>query len=51
MGSVKLLGWQPGTDLPVRLKRGPFGLYVKLARRGWGVCGCRAGEGTGVGKG
>lgn len=30
MGSVKVLGQQPGTDLPVLLKRGPFGLYVQL---------------------
>ena len=30
MGSVKVLGQQPNTDLPVLLKRGPFGLYVQL---------------------
>jgi hypothetical protein len=30
MGSVKVLGQQPGSELPVLLKRGPFGLYVQL---------------------
>jgi topoisomerase IA-like protein len=30
MGAVKVLGQQPGSGLPVLLKRGPFGLYVQL---------------------
>jgi topoisomerase IA-like protein len=30
MGSVKVLGQQPGSGLPVLLKRGPYGLYVQL---------------------
>lgn len=32
LGSSKLLGRQPGTEVPVLLKRGPFGLYVQLVR-------------------
>jgi topoisomerase IA-like protein len=29
-GAVRMLGHQPGSNLPVLLKRGPFGLYVQL---------------------
>jgi hypothetical protein len=38
MGSVKFLGQQPGTEVPVLLNRRPFGLYVQLVSRGWGGC-------------
>lgn len=34
LGAVKVLGHQPGTELPVLLKRGPFGLYVQLVSLG-----------------
>lgn len=30
LGAAKLLGRQPGSALPVYIKRGPFGLYVQL---------------------
>jgi topoisomerase IA-like protein len=29
-GSVKVLGQQPGSELPVLLNRGRFGLYMQL---------------------
>lgn len=38
MGLVKVLGQQLGSDLPVLLKRGPFGLYVQLVSMCSAVC-------------